>query len=69
MVVPKSPEVFSGSLTILSGNSSFWLMFHDFLVCHRLAVTIVDQIVRRSWLRGLARGLSYGARPSATPFS
>jgi hypothetical protein len=48
-VVAKSPKVFSGSSIILSKNSSFQPMFHDFdsLACHHLAMTAIGLVIRR----------------------
>jgi hypothetical protein len=48
MAVAKSPEVFSGSLIILSKDSSFRFVFLDFVsfACCCLVVTTVGLIVQ-----------------------
>ena len=49
-MVAESPEVFSGSLIILSESSSFRFVFLDFVsfTWHRLAMTVVGLIAQMS---------------------
>jgi len=70
-MVAKSPKVFSGSLIILSENSSFRFVFLDFasFLCRRLVVTAVGLIAQMLQPCSPAKGTTHGVRVSVTPFS